>query len=65
MIVKYMAALLICTGTMDDCTWTYGKTAHEEEWQCLYEIASLKPDYTENKRIKFVDCKQVTSYKHE
>jgi hypothetical protein len=65
MIVKYMAALLICTGGTSDCTWTYGETAHDQEWQCLYDIAKLKPHYTENKRIKFVDCKMVTSYKHE
>lgn len=62
MMVKFLAALLICSGSV--CEWTYG-SAHDEEWQCLYEIADLRPRYWENKTLKFVDCKRITSYNHE
>ena len=62
MIVKYLAALLICSG--ENCDWTYG-SVHEEHWQCLYEIVELRPKYWENKTTKLVDCQQITSYKHE
>jgi hypothetical protein len=65
MIVKYVAAMLICTGATNVCEWSYGKTAHEEQWQCLYEIVAMKPHYTENKVLKFVDCKAITNYKHD
>lgn len=63
MIVKYLAVVLICSNGV--CEWQQGVKPHDEMWQCLYEIADMRPKFYENKVLKFVDCKTVTSYKHE
>jgi hypothetical protein len=62
MIVKYLAVALICSNGI--CQWEEGRKAHDEKWQCLYELADMRPKYYENKVLKFVDCKAITSYKH-
>ena len=61
MIVKFLAVILMCTGS--ECKWIEG-SLHNEKWQCLYEIAEMRPKYYENKTMKFVDCKRITTYKH-
>ena len=61
MIVSFLTIVLMCAG--NQCEWVEGST-HEHEWQCLYEIADMRPKYYENKTMKFVDCKKITSYKH-
>ena len=61
MIVKFLTVILMCTGS--ECKWIEG-SLHNEKWQCLYEIAKMRPKYYENKTMKFVDCKRITTYKH-
>ena len=62
MTAKFLTVILMCVG--DQCGWVKG-SLHDTEWQCLYEIADMRPKYYENKTMKFLDCKVVTSYKHE
>ena len=62
MIEKYIAIALICNA--DACNWVTGAKQHDEMWQCLYEIAEMRPKYYEAKTMRLVDCKK-TSYKQE
>ena len=39
------------------------KGQHDELWQCLYEVAEMRPKYYEPEIMSLVDCR-ITSYKH-
>ena len=61
MITKYVAFVRMCHGSA--CDWVQGKGQHDELWQCLYEVAEMRPKYYEPEIMSLVDCR-ITSYKH-